>query len=100
MISQKSLNLTELTRMIRNAVILRCNRSHLPQIPVVVVDPQRVDPNAYAAFDFARVELLVPSNLPKKLASLSHYTRVWLLNNAVVHEIQHYKQYLQMKRRK
>ena len=99
MISDLSIKLDDLFRMSVKAVKRYCSENNLLLIRVNVVDPDVLPERAFAVFNIPNVCIFLSSNSHLSLIKLTPIQRVWWLNYYIVHEVVHYEQYLELKKK-
>jgi len=99
MIAHKIRTFPDLLRKIQAVTTKECKATNLP-ILEVMPDDGSMHPEALAAFDYRKIRLLVSRKLLNKMDAEANNVKVWLLFDVVKHELQHYEQYLQARKRK
>ena len=93
MIGHKALSLAEVVRMSRQGLNLYCKIAHLKPIPLLVAKLGQLDP-AFAVLRYPRLAILLRPDATVFLAKHPLTARVWWLNYYLIHELIHYRQYL------
>ena len=95
MIAEKSLQPEEILRISRNATRTYCINRGYPIIPVQFAKPRLLREKQFAVFSDKIISILINPNACSRLSKELPYNRVWWLNNYIVHELIHYKQFLE-----
>ena len=99
MLSEKIVNRNEVLRFARRMVTDYCRTNRLALIPVQY---GTVPFDAKAAFHYPLPKILLWIGIPNWLEKEfdEPYTRVWALHSCIGHELFHYRQYLDITRRR
>ena len=96
MLSTESLTPYKLERLIRNAVDNYCAKNNLQKIPVKYGEVKK---ESGLEFNIHKPSITLSPYLATRLRKHPPYARVWYMLEAVGHELKHYDQYLELKRK-
>lgn len=98
MISEYSVKINELLRMSKEAIKRYCRQEGLSNIQVEYGILDKSKEFAGFVYNTIPVKIVLNTNACDRLNNMQPIKRVWWLNNYIVHELTHYKQYLFMRK--